>query len=85
LLALGIQLWFYASPIIYPVSMVPEQLRPIYNLNPMTGILEAYRAVLIYQSFPPPSFYLSAVIAFLMLLIGYIYFKRAEFQFADVV
>jgi len=85
LLALGIQLWFYASPIIYPVTMVPEQFRPIYNLNPMTGIIEAYRAVLLYQTLPPPSIYISAVISALVLVFGYMLFKRAEFLFADIV
>lgn len=84
-LALGIQLWFYASPIIYPVTMVPENLRPLYNLNPMAGILESYRAVLLYQSFPPPSLIVSAVISLFFLIVGFWFFKRKEFQFADIV
>lgn len=85
LLALGIQLWFYASPIIYPVSMVPEWLRPFYFLNPMAGILEAYRAVLLYQTLP--GFYLVAasLVALVIFLAGYWFFKRVEFQFADIV
>lgn len=85
LLALGIQLWFYASPIIYPVSMVPEQLRPFYYLNPMAGILEAYRAVILYNTLPDPSILLSAVVAVLVFAFGYWFFRRVEFQFADIV
>jgi len=84
-LALGIQLWFYASPIIYPITMVPENLRPLYNLNPMAGILESYRAVLLYQSFPPPSLIVSAVISLIIFVFGSWFFKRKEHQFADIV
>lgn len=85
LLALGIQLWFYASPIIYPITAVPDNLRPLYNLNPMAGILESYRAVLLYQSFPPPSLIISAIVSLVVFVFGYWFFKRKEFQFADIV
>lgn len=85
ILALGLQLWFYASPIIYPVSMVPEPLRPIYFLNPMAGILEAYRSVLLFQRLPGPSLAVAGVISFVLLAIGYWYFKRVEFKFADII
>jgi lipopolysaccharide transport system permease protein len=84
-LTLGIQLWFYASPIIYPVSMVPERLRPIYQLNPMAGILESYRAVFLYQSYPPPSLIISAIVSVILFVLGYWFFKRKEFEFADIV
>lgn len=85
LLTLVLQLWFYASPIIYPVSMVPEQFRPFYFLNPMAGILEAYRAVLLDGNPPGVHLALSAIIALIIGVTGYWFFKRTEFQFADVV
>jgi len=85
LLTLGIQLWFYASPIIYPVSMVPEHLRPLYFLNPMVGILEAYRDVLLNSKMPGTYLIPSAVVALVFFLTGYWFFKRVEFQFADIV
>ena len=85
LLALGIQLWFYASPIIYPVSMVPEQLRPYYFLNPMAGILEAYRDVLLNGRLPGAYLIPSAAVAILIFIGGYWFFKRVEYQFADIV
>ena len=44
---LGLQLWMYASPVIYPISMVPEKFQGIYGLNPMVGILDSYRRVLL--------------------------------------
>jgi lipopolysaccharide transport system permease protein len=83
--ALGLQIWLYASPIIYPVTVIPEWLRPIYFLNPMAGILEAYRAVLLYQQLPSSYLGLSIVMSTIILLFGYWFFKRVEFQFADVV
>lgn len=85
LLALVIQLWFYASPIIYPVSMVPEQLLPFYYLNPMAGILEAYRAVILYQTIPSFSLVISAVIAIIVFIVGFWTFRRLEPKFADVI
>jgi lipopolysaccharide transport system permease protein len=85
LLTLVIQLWFYASPIIYPVSMVPERLQVLYFLNPMAGVLEAYRDVLLYSQ--PPGSYLitSAAISIIIFASGFWFFKKVEFQFADIV
>jgi lipopolysaccharide transport system permease protein len=85
LFALGLQLWFYATPIVYPASLVPENLRPYYFINPMAGIIEAYRAILLYQRVPGSYLLLSMVVALVALLIGYWLFKLLEAQFADVV
>ena len=85
IIVLGLQLWFYASPIIYPVSAVPEQLRSFYFLNPMAGILESYRSILLYQKPPEINVLISAVVSIIVMFIGYWLFKRVEFQFADVI
>lgn len=85
LLVLALQLWFYASPIIYPATLVPAEYRLLYYLNPMAGILEAYRSVLIYQALPGDTLIVAAVEAVLVLAFGYWLFKRVEFQFADIV
>ena len=85
LLALGLQLWFYASPIIYPVSMVPERLRSFYFFNPMAGTLEAYRAVLLYQKLPGTYLLISGGVAVVVLVCGYWFFKHVEYRFADVI
>lgn len=82
---LGLQIWLYASPIIYPISTIPEWLQPIYFLNPMAGVIEGYRSVLLYQQLPGPYFSLSVSVSIVILLFGYWFFKRVEFQFADVV
>jgi len=82
---LGLQIWMYATPIIYPVTAIPKELLPFYYLNPMAGVIEAYRSILLHQQLPGPYLMISATMAFLSFLFGYWFFKRAEFQFADVV
>ena len=83
---LGLQLWMYASPIIYPLTLVPERWRGLYMLNPMAGIIPSYRRVIL-EGEPPHLQHLAiaAVVALVLLLAGYIYFKRSESQFADVI
>jgi lipopolysaccharide transport system permease protein len=85
LLTLVIQLWFYASPIIYPVTAVPENLRPFYLLNPMAGVIEAYRDVLLNGQFPGSYLWESAIISLVVFVLGYWFFKKVEFLFADMV
>jgi ABC-type polysaccharide/polyol phosphate export permease len=83
--ALGLQLWFYASPIIYPVDRIPVQYRDLYFLNPMAGIITAYRNVLLEQKLPDETLITAGLISVAVLVVGYWFFKRVEFQFADVV
>jgi lipopolysaccharide transport system permease protein len=85
LIALGLQIWFYACPIIYPASMVPEPLRPFYFLNPMAGVIEAYRDVLLNGRLPGNYLIISAVVALVIFAGGYWFFKRVEFQIADII
>lgn len=85
LVTLGLQIWFYATPIIYPATAVPDSAQTLYHLNPMAGIIESYRAILLEGSLPSPYLGISAAISFMALAFGYWFFKRVEFQFADVV
>ena len=82
--ALALQLWIYASPVIYPVSSVPARLRTLYFLNPMVAVVDAYREILLHGRAPDAHLLWSGCIAFSALLAGYWYFKRLEFEFADV-
>lgn len=80
-----IQLWLFASPVVYPSSLLPEPYRTLFGLNPMAGVIEGFRWALLGTA--PPS-YLIAVSAFmvaLLLISGAFYFKRMEQTFADVV
>mgnify|MGYP006284310691 CR=1 FL=1 len=83
---LGVQLWMYLTPIIYPLSEVPPRFRWLYMLNPMAGLIESYRGAVLYARWPDPV-YLSTAAAFslIVVLLGYIYFKRAEAVFADII
>ena len=80
------QFWLYASPVAYSVEAVPDRLRWVYQLNPLTPPLEAMRASLLGTK-PPgvPSLLVSAVIASVLLLVGLYFFKRMERSFADAI
>jgi lipopolysaccharide transport system permease protein len=82
---LGLQIWLYASPVIYPASLVPEQLRTLYFLNPMAGIIEAYRAILLNAKQPDATLVSSAVMSVGILALGSWFFRHVEPYFADVI
>lgn len=80
------QLWMFATPIAYPVSIVPEQWRPLYGLNPMVGVIEGFRWALLGE--PAPSLALigvSTAATAALLVGGLFYFRRLESRFADMV
>ena len=83
---LGMQIWMYASPVIYPVSSVPQSLRWLYGLNPMVGIIDTYRQAILVGEPPNLSLLLSStIISIVLFLAGYFIFKRLEPIFADVI
>jgi lipopolysaccharide transport system permease protein len=76
----------YASPVIYPVSMVPEKWKLFYSLNPMVGVIEGFRWALLGQSAPDyQAMTVGAVVVLALLFAGMVYFRRMERTFADVV
>ena len=81
-----LQLWLFATPVIYPLSAVPLRWRPFYVLNPMVGVIEGFRQVIL-RGAPPESRSLlfSAVISVILLVASYLYFKRVEATIADFV
>ena len=85
MLTLFTQLWFYASPIIYPINLVPEKYQKLYSLNPMVGILSSYRGILLEEKLPGPELYSAAIVSLVILIFGYWLFKRVEPLFADIV
>ena len=85
LLRLGLQLWFYASPIIYPITAVPSRIQPFYFLNPMAGLIESYRDVLIEGVQPGPYLWIAVAMSLVALTVGYVIFRRLEPTFADVI
>ncbi len=80
------QLWMFSSPIFYPMSLVPQEWRLIYSLNPMSGILEGLRYCLLGA--PPPVFEhvcASTVSAVVLLITGALFFKRLSKIIADLI
>ena len=80
-----IQLWLFASPVIYPTSMFPERFRWILALNPMGGLLEAHRAVILGHPIAWTSLSLSCIMILVIFFTGVLYFKRMERSFADII
>ena len=80
------QFWMFMCPVVYPLSAVPEKYQTLYLLNPMAGLIEAWRTVLVLGEFPEARLLVSGLIGTgLILSVGYWLFKRLEMQFADVV
>jgi lipopolysaccharide transport system permease protein len=80
-----VQLWLYASPIVYSSSLVPDQWRPLYNLNPMVGIVDGFRWAFFGGPLPWLSMIESIGVGALLLVVGSLVFQRVERAFADVV
>jgi lipopolysaccharide transport system permease protein len=79
------QIWMYATPVVFPVSMVPEGWRWLLYLNPMTGIVEGFRSVFLGRPFDMTGLSASLAISLLTLAVGIFYFERVERRFADVI
>ena len=80
------QFWMFATPIVYPSSLLKEPWRTVYGLNPMVGVVEGFRwALLGTKNSPGPMIAVSAVASLALLVGGAFYFRRMEKTFADVV
>lgn len=76
--------WMYLTPIMYDKSIVPERFLPVFNLNPMTHIIDCYRAVLYYGQVPELRSLLSSfVLGLVFLAVGWIVFDRLQRHFAE--
>jgi lipopolysaccharide transport system permease protein len=80
------QVWMFASPVIYPVSMIPEKYHSLYSLNPMVGVIEGFRWALLGTATPDFSaMAVSVVVVVSVFAGGLVFFRRMERTFADVV
>jgi lipopolysaccharide transport system permease protein len=81
-----LQVWMFLTPVVYPLSAVPQHLKWLYCLNPTVGVIENFRRVVLQGI--GPDFYslaISAVITIVLLPPAYLYFKRVEATMADVI
>lgn len=81
-----VQLWMFATPVAYSASKLTEPLRTLYGLNPMVGVVEGFRWVLLDRGDAPGAMVaVSVLVAVVLLVSGTLYFSRMEESFADVV
>lgn len=79
------QMWLFATPIVYPTSLVPPKWRLLYGLNPMVGVVDGFRWALLGGPAPGPTIAMSALAGIVLALGGALYFRRTERAFADIV
>lgn len=82
-----LQLWMYATPIVYPTSIVPSAWRPVLALNPMVGVIDGFRWALVGVGSPPEwsSLLLSVTVTLGIFIAAAQYFSRTERSFADTI
>jgi lipopolysaccharide transport system permease protein len=83
---IGLQLWLYLTPVAYPLSAVPEQYRVFWILNPLAGVVEGLRAVLVFGREPEWAVVgVSASLIAVIFVAGVVLFKRTDKYFSDVI
>jgi len=80
-----VQLWLYATPVLYTVDIIPERFRLLYALNPMVGMVIGFRTAVLGGPMPYDLLIVSAVVAAVLLAAGLRYFMTVERRFADVI
>ena len=81
-----VQLWLFATPVIYPTSIVPERYRLLVALNPMSGLIDAFRASLVpSKEIDWDMLWVSIGVTIVVFVIAAMYFRRTEHTFADIV
>ena len=82
---LAILTGLFLTPVIYPFELVPDNLQPLYAMNPMVGVLEAFRWALLGTPWPGLLILIPVTMSMFLLITGAFYFHRAERSFADVI
>jgi lipopolysaccharide transport system permease protein len=86
LLPFLIQVGFFISPIIYPASLVPGEFQALYYLNPMALAITGFRWSLLGTPMPPlEGWIVGSLVTVVLLVSGYVFFRRGEDTFADVI
>lgn len=85
IIAFALQLWLFASPVLYPLDMIPARWRLLYAVNPMAGLVAGFRASVVGGPAPADVILVSSASAALLLLAAVRYFVQVERRFADVI
>lgn len=78
-------IWFFTTPIVYPIEAIPLWIRPYFYLNPMTPLIDAYRTALLGMPFNPQGFVYFCVFAVFVLLLGIRFYARLSDHFAETL
>ena len=85
LVNIGLQVWMFATPVVYDIDTVTGKLGTVLRLNPMTPIVEGYRHVLLYNQAPPATLVTAGLVSLVAFFGGWLWFHRSEFKFAESV
>ena len=80
-----VQIWMYVTPVIFPVTLVPERWQWLLYLNPMTGLVEGFRSAFLGKPFDLVGLGISCAITIALLFAGVMYFEKVERRFADII
>jgi lipopolysaccharide transport system permease protein len=80
-----VQFWMFATPVVYPASIVPQEWQWAVFLNPMAGVIEGFRATFLGRPFDIPGMLVSLAIAAILFGAGIAYFEQVERRFADII
>jgi lipopolysaccharide transport system permease protein len=80
-----VQIWMYVTPVVFPLSVVPERWRWLLYLNPMTGFVEGFRSAFLDKPFAVAPLAVSFAVSGVLLALGVAYFERVERRFADII
>ncbi len=84
-MAFGLQLWMYATPVVYPSSLIPPGLRWILHFNPMAALVEGFRSALLGKPFDWAALGFAFAAAVAAFALGIAYFEKVERGFADII
>jgi lipopolysaccharide transport system permease protein len=80
-----VQFWMYATPVVYPASLFPEQWRWVLFINPMAGLIEGFRSAFLGRPFDMVGISISMAVAVMIFVLGIFYFEKMERRFADII
>ncbi len=80
-----VQFWMFATPVVYPASLFPEQWRWVLYLNPMAGLIEGFRSAFLGRPFDLTGIGISLLVAVVVFVLGILYFEKMERRFADII
>jgi lipopolysaccharide transport system permease protein len=80
-----LQIWMYITPVVFPVSLVPQKWQWLLYLNPMTGLVEGFRSAFLGKPFDLGGLGVSVAVAIVLFAAGIAYFERVERRFADII